>query len=391
MHNLVQGSYSQKDLRTDVGEINDLRTLYDQMRRGTPINRKKAAAIISHAKGIVDTTAYEFLNLSKATFKKTVTDYQKNDISGIFKKRQSRFRKSEDENIKQEVFRVLHQPPSEYGFNRTTWKMADFREALKRNGHVISGEVIRKIAKNAGFRWSKAKVVLTSSDQEYSEKLARITRILESLGDDEAFSSIDEFGPLAVKIIGGKVLSAPGKVPTLPQGQRSKGTIIITAALELSSNQITHFYSDRKNTSEMIALMKKLANEYQGKKRIYLSWDAASWHISKQLFSAISEHNAASLGKLPIVETAPLPASAQFLNVIESVFSGMARAVLHSSNYAPVECAKAAIDRHFRERNDYFRQNSKRAGKKIWGQERVPSIFSEGANCKAAEYCWGAS
>jgi hypothetical protein len=251
--------------------------------------------------------------------------------------------------------------------------------------------VIRKIAKNAGFRWRKAKIVLTSSDPEYSEKLARITHILENLNDHEAFFSIDEFGPLTVKIIGGKVLSPPGKMPVVPQGQKSKGTIIVTAALELSSNQVTHFYSDKKSTSEMIILMKKLASEYKDKKKIYLSWDAASWHVSKQLFSAISEHNTAALGRLPIVETAPLPASAQFLNVIESVFSGMARAVLHNSDYASVESAKAAIDRYFQERNAHFRKSPRRAGNKIWGQERVPSVFSEGANCKAAEYCWGTS
>lgn len=38
----------------------------------------------------------------------------------------------------------------------------------------------------------------------------------------------------------------------------------------------------------------------------------------------------------PRVETAPIPAGAQFLNVIESVFSGMARAIIHNSNYPSV-------------------------------------------------------
>jgi len=33
----------------------------------------------------------------------------------------------------------------------------------------------------------------------------------------------------------------------------------------------------------------------------------------------------------PLIETAPVPAGAQFLNVIESVFSGMARAIIHKT------------------------------------------------------------
>jgi hypothetical protein len=35
----------------------------------------------------------------------------------------------------------------------------------------------------------------------------------------------------------------------------------------------------------------------------------------------------------PVVDLAPLPAGAQFLNVIESVFSGMAPAIIANSNY----------------------------------------------------------
>jgi len=45
------------------------------------------------------------------------------------------------------------------------------------------------------------------------------------------------------------------------------------------------------------------------------------------------------------LELAPLPASAQFLNVIESVFSGMARAIIHNSDYPSVAAAQEAIVR----------------------------------------------
>ena len=89
---------------------------------------------------------------------------------------------------------------------------------------------------------------------------------------------------------------------------------------------------------------------------------------------------------LPRVETAPLPAGAQFLNVVESVFSGMARAILHNSNYSSVKEAKEAIDRYFKERNGYFRVHPKRAGNKIWGNERGTAAFSESSNHKDPRY-----
>jgi hypothetical protein len=53
----------------------------------------------------------------------------------------------------------------------------------------------------------------------------------------------------------GRQLVAPGEVATVPQWQKSKGVLIMTAALELSTNQVTHFYSEKKNTDEMIKLL----------------------------------------------------------------------------------------------------------------------------------------
>ncbi len=60
----------------------------------------------------------------------------------------------------------------------------------------------------------------------------------------------------------------------VPQYQKSKGWLILTAALELSRNQITHFYS-KKNTEEMIKMADLLRAEYHDWRTIYLSWDAA--------------------------------------------------------------------------------------------------------------------
>jgi hypothetical protein len=47
---------------------------------------------------------------------------------------------------------------------------------------------------------------------------------------------------------GGLVLCDADRVPVVPQCQKSKGSLIVTAALELSSNQVTHFFSPRKDT-----------------------------------------------------------------------------------------------------------------------------------------------
>ena len=184
---------------------------------------------------------------------------------------------------------------------------------------------------------------------------------------------------------GGRSWVPQGENRIVPQWQKSKGSLILTAALELSTNQVVHFYSAKKNTDEMIKLLEILLEKYKDEDRIFLSWDAASWHISKKLQQKVDDKNSVEFRlqhNTPHIELAPLPSSAQYLNVIEAVFSGMAKAIIHNSDYQSVEEAKAAIDRYFLDRNDYFKKNPKKAGNRIWGQELVACRFSESNNCK---------
>jgi len=61
----------------------------------------------------------------------------------------------------------------------------------------------------------------------------------------------------------------------------------------------------------MIRMMEVLIEQYADRRTLYLSWDAASWHMSKKLRQRIRDHNAiANVAGRPRVETAPLPAGA---------------------------------------------------------------------------------
>jgi transposase len=383
MRSVIQKDIDQTNFLTQMEGCRDLDELIRYQRVAKLFDRNKAMVIISRYRGIPARTSFNFLGINKGTYYRYLYKYREGGITGLFGRKLNPNRKFDNEDIKEAVFRVLHEPPSQYGINRTSWIMPDLSRVLGDLGLPAGRDVIRRITKKAGYKWRKARVQLTSQDPAYREKLAAVQAILSNLAPDEAFFSIDEFGPFAVKIKQGLMLDPPGPHRVVPQWQKSKGCLIMTAALELSGNQVTHFYSDRKNTTEMIRMMDVLLDRYADRRTLYLSWDAASWHISKKLKKRIEEHNdTAEAAGHPRVETAPLPAGAQFLNVIESVFSGMARAIIHNSNYPSTDAVRAAIDRYFAERNQQFRDNPKRAGKRIWGNERVPPVFSDSNNCK---------
>ena len=351
--------------------------------------RTRALAMLAHKKGIKTSTIWHYLRVGSHYVDTVARHYQDEGINWFGKHRRKGLRKHELEGYQKEVFAILHSPPSAHGINRTTWRRQDIRKVMAKQNFAMGKNGIDKIIRNAGYKFCKAKVCLTSNDPNYKQKVQKITGILAKLKTDEKFFSIDEFVPFAVKMQGGKSFMKPGEIRVVPQFQKSKGVLIVTAALELSENQVTHFYSQRKNTDEMVKLLDLLLENYADQSRIYLSWDAASWHASKKFYARVKEINSSkyrAAHKCPRVKLAPLPSRAQFLNVIESVFSGMAKAVIHNSDYESVADAVAAIDRHFAERNQEFKDHPKRAGGKIWGHEIVVPKFSESNNCKNQRY-----
>jgi transposase len=387
MRKVLQGEVSINALARELGELSDLNELLTVVTEGRLSDRNRALAVLGRERGFSITDVCGFLHLSKASGLKYCRRYHEGGAALLIAGKTPSTTKFDKEPNKQAVFSLVHTPPSTYGINRTTWRMADLEAVMRRQGLPLCKDVIRRIFKEAGYKWRSARIVLTSTDPEYRTKVEVIKKILSELCRDEAFFSIDEYGPFAVKKKGGVKRVAPGEEYVIPQWQKSKGWMILTAAIELSRNQVTHFYSRAKNTEEMIKMADLLRAQYRTCRTIYLSWDAASWHISKKLLAHLETLNQeAARDGYPIVKTAPLPAGAQFLNVIESVFSGMARAIIHNSDYPSIEAAKDAIDLYFAERNGHFSKHPMRAGQKIWGKERVPSEFLEGQNCKDPLY-----
>lgn len=388
MLSLLQGNIELLELKKQYSHVlleKDILSLTHCILFKPLKDRNRAVAMLGHLRGIPCCNISEFLHISSPTLRAYISRFQSGGVDRLLDISRKDIKKHENPKYINEIFKILHEPPSLHGINRITWKMDDVHRIMSKRDLPISIGNIRKIIKNAGYRVRKAKKVLTSTDPLYKEKLKNITSILQSLKPKEKFFSIDEFGPFAVKMQGGRAWVAKEEERTYPQWQKSKGSIIVTAALELSTNQTTYFFSKNKNTYEMIKLLKLLLKEYSNEERIYFSWDAASWHSSKELKKKVEEVNKQAYRaehNSPHVRLAPLPSSAQFLNVIESVFSGMARAIIHNSNYASVDECKNAVCRYFEERNQHYKKNPQKAGNKIWGKELVTPVFSTSNNCK---------
>jgi transposase len=387
MRKVLQKKIRDEALRHELGHVPELDLLLDSLYVGGLCERNRCLTVLATLRGWNADAICTFIGIDKRIYHNYLKAFEEGGVAALLARRAAPNRKLDNERLKNLIFATLHEPPLDHGINRTTWTMGALSQVLSKKGQPACRDTIRKITHQAGWRWRKARNVLTSTDPDYAEKLQAIHSTLAHLKPDEAFFSIDEFGPFAVRMKGGRALTPPGEHRVIPQVQKSRGTLIMTAALELSTNQITHFYSEKKNTAEMIRMAEALIAAYPTYQKLFLSWDAASWHTSKRMNDWLAKHNSTTHTRgVPLLATVPLPSSAQFLNVIEAVFSGMARAVIHNSNYQDTDEAKAAIDRYVDERNAQFRVCPDRAGDKIWGYENQAAVFSAANNCKDPAY-----
>jgi transposase len=294
-------------------------------------------------------------------------------------------REAAAETRKKRLLDILHDRPGSFGISRASWNRASLAKAYAgKFGEQVSEASVGRALQQAGYSIKKARRVLTSPDPEYREKVEQVLNTLQTLKPDELFFFIDELGPLRVKKYGGRTFAAKGDVPTVPQMQAHKGSITMAGALSATANQVTWFFSPAKDTQSMIDLIEILFNQHPNAARIFLTWDAASWHSSASLIEWLDAFNAqtSASGFGPMIHLVPLPTSSQFLDVLEAVFSGMKRAVVHHSDYQSVVELKTAVSSHFAERNVYFKENPRRAGKKIWDVD----FFEDSNNLRSGVY-----
>jgi transposase len=289
------------------------------------------------------------------------------------------------EQKRQRILEIVHDRPNSFGINRSNWNLPALAIAYCQKYHEkLSQSTARRFLRQSDYRMKKARKVLSSPDPKYREKVELLLQTLHGLKSDELFFFVDELGPLRVKQYGGRMFAGKTERCSIPQVQLNRGAITMAGALSATTNQMTWVYGPSKNTSTMIALLEILFNQHNSVARLYITWDAASWHRSGALVEWLDAFNEKTRQSRagPLIYLVPLPTSSQFLDVIEAVFGGMKKAVIHHSNYDSETDMKKAISRHFLERNAYFLDNPKRAGQKIWQLD----FFTDYNNIRYGDY-----
>jgi transposase len=366
---LVNGIQTTDRIQHQLSNATDLQSLFSQLKHGRSRQRKKAATVLARKRGISNSMIARAIRSSRSTTRRYYNIYLEAGPEKLFAWSTSRETGTDNhcaERTKR-ILEILHHKPTTFGFNRTNWTQPALVKAYEQSfGEIISRRTLARILPRTGYTWRQARRVLTSPDPNYHEKVELLLKTLHSLGRNEMFFFLDEWGPVHVRKRGGKAYRTDHS--TIPRHQVSRGTASLIAALSATTNQVTWRFLESKDSRAMMDMIEILYNQYYTMTKLYVTWDAVAWHNSGQLVEALDQFNeetrALSVG--PIIELVPLPTSSQFLNVVEGVLSGMTRAVINNSDYENATQMKQAISKHFSERNEHFKDNPRRVGKKIW-------------------------
>lgn len=135
---------------------------------------KRAKMVLLSAEGNSTSFIAKHLKSSGSIVERWLRQFSQHGVEGLCTKKPVKNRKDQDEFIKSQVFSLLHSPPIEYGINRTSWRISDLKNCLGKRGLIISETAIRKVVKSGGYKWRKARKVLTSPDPDYRNKLEKV-------------------------------------------------------------------------------------------------------------------------------------------------------------------------------------------------------------------------
>ena len=266
---------------------------------------------------------------------------------------------------------VLHcacQKPKERGYSYELWTYALLQQHVRDHcvsaGHPslieLSRSKLHRILKQGHLRPHKIRYYVERRDPEFERKMVEVLHVykeVEILNGGLVEGTLKE--PTTVTIsydekpgIQALATTTPDRPPApneFASHQRDYeykrlGTVSLLAGLDLHTGRVTELVSDRHASVDFIALLRKLDAAYPPQTRIRLLLDNHSAHISKETQAWLSLHPQ----RFEFVFT---PKHGSWLNIVETLFSKMARSMLRGIRVASKQELVDRIHLYFTEIN----------------------------------------
>jgi len=243
------------------------------------------------------------------------------------------------------------QKPKELGYSYELWTYSLLQDHVRKHcrnaGHPSLAELSRsrlhRILTQGEIRPHKIRYYVERRDPEFEARMAVVLHVykeVEIVNEELIKGTLKE--PPVVTIsydekpgIQALATTTPD-LPPAPRRFRSHlrdyeykrlGTVSLLAGLDLHTGRVTEIVSDHHASVDFISLLGKLDEGYPPQTRIRLLLDNHSAHISKETQGWLSLHP----NRFEFVFT---PKHGSWLNIVETMFSKMARSMLRGIRVA---------------------------------------------------------
>jgi transposase len=266
---------------------------------------------------------------------------------------------------------VLHcacRKPKELGYSYELWTYALLQthvrlhcvEAQHPSLQQLSRSRLHKILTQGEIRPHQIRYYVERRDPQFEPKMVEVLHVYKEVEivnrelikgtlkePPQVTISYDEKpGIQAIQVTTPDRPPAPNQFPSHLRDYEYKrlGTVSLLAGLDLHTGRVTEIVTDRHASADFIALLSKLDQGYPSQTRIRLLLDNHSAHVSKQTKAWLSLHP----HRFEFVFT---PKHGSWLNIVETMFSKMARSMLRGIRVASKQELIDRIHRYFEQIN----------------------------------------
>jgi transposase len=265
------------------------------------------------------------------------------------------------------VVNLACKKPTDYGYAAEMWTRSALAKHAREYGPAAGHDCLQKAAKATiqrildehPVRPHKMAYYLERRDPEFEKKMEEVLCVYkevalqnEAAQPDDVPSiitvSMDEKpGVQAIKNVAPDIMPEPGKQSRMMRDYEYKrlGTLSILATLDLHDGHVIAQVHDKHRSSEFISLLKEMDAHYPAASNIRIILDNHSAHISKETMKYLASRP----GRFLYVHT---PKHGSWLNLIETLFSKMARTFLKHIRVNSKQELKERILLGIREIND---------------------------------------
>jgi transposase len=145
--------------------------------RRDPGFARRARGVVMFAEGKRYPYICEALGVSKEGLRLWLRSYEANAIAGLLDQPRPGRPRVKSKDIKEAVEEIIHRPPTDFGFDRSTWSLEAMVEYIfKSRGIQVGMQTVRDVLHEMGYRWRRAKHSVTSPDPDYADKKGQWTR-----------------------------------------------------------------------------------------------------------------------------------------------------------------------------------------------------------------------